>query len=68
MALLKKTDFFEAGKEKTASAGKYSGKTRKQIILEKINNKEPFSIGTTAGGPKLMGTSLEDKSISSLES
>ena len=63
MALLKKTDFFEAGKEKTASAGKYSGKTRKQIILEKIKNKEPFSIGTTAGGPKLMGTSLEDKSF-----
>jgi len=38
MALLKKTDFFEAGKEKTASAGKYSGKTRKQIVLEKIKN------------------------------
>ena len=63
MALLKKTDFFEAGKEKTASAGKYSGKTRKQIILEKIKNKEPFSIGNTAGGPKLLGTSLEDKSF-----
>ena len=63
MALLKKPDFFEAGKEKTASAGKYSGKTRKQIILEKIKNKEPFSIGATAGGPKVMGTSLDDKSF-----
>ena len=43
MALLKKSDFFEAGKEKTASAGKYSGKTRKQIILEKIKNKFRFT-------------------------
>ena len=63
MALLKKSDFFEAGKEKTASAGKYSGKTRKQIILEKIKNKEPFSLGESAGGPKVIGTALDDKSF-----
>ena len=60
MALLKKSDFFEAGKEKTASAGKYSGKTRKQIILEKIKNKEPFSLGESAGGSKIVGTALDD--------
>ena len=36
MATLQKKDFFESGKDKIASAGKYSGKSRKQIILEKI--------------------------------
>ena len=63
MATLQKKDFFESGKDKIASAGKYSGKSRKQIILEKIKNKEPFSIGNTAGGSKVIGTSLNDTSF-----
>ena len=63
MALLQKKDFFEAGKDKIASAGKYSGKSRKQIILEKIKNKEPFSVGNTPGGSKVIGTSLNDTSF-----
>tara|TARA_R110001592_G_scaffold350837_1_gene647329 strand:- start:68 stop:1468 length:1401 start_codon:yes stop_codon:yes gene_type:complete len=63
MATLQKKDFFESGKDKIASAGKYSGKSRKQIILEKIKNKEPFSIGNTTGGSKVIGTSLDDTSF-----
>ena len=63
MALLQKKDFFEAGKDKIASAGKYSGKSRKQIIIEKIKNKEPFSVGNTPGGSKVIGTSLNDTSF-----
>ena len=37
MAALGKADFFVGSEPKTASTGKYAGKTRTEIVLEKIN-------------------------------
>ena len=36
MAALGKADFFVGSEPKTSSTGKYAGKTRTQIVLEKI--------------------------------
>ena len=54
MAELKKADF-----NKTASSGNYSGKTRHQIILEKIKAQDQFTIGKSAAGKKIYGVSLD---------
>ena len=43
-------DFLEGGKPKTSSSGKYSGKTRAEIVLEKIKNKKPKIKGPVGGG------------------
>ena len=63
MAALGKADFFVGSEPKTASTGKYAGKTRTEIVLEKIKNKDPFIVGKTASGSKVYGTSLDTKSF-----
>ena len=46
MAALGKADFFVGSEPKTASTGKYAGKTRTEIVLEKIKNKNLLSLGS----------------------
>ena len=59
MAALGMKDFLEGGKPKTSSSGKYSGKTRAEIVLEKIKNKDPFILGKVSGGQKVYGISFD---------
>ena len=59
MAALSKNDFFEGSQPKTASSGKYAGKTRTEVVFEKIKNKDPFIIGKGSGGNKIFGISLD---------
>ena len=61
MAALQKKDFFEGSTDKTASTGKYAGKTRTQVVFEKIKDKDPFIIGKGSGGNKVFGISFDTK-------
>ena len=61
MAELGKKDFFEGTQSKTASTGKYAGKTRTEVVFEKIKNKDPFIIGKASGGTKVFGISFDTK-------
>ncbi len=54
MAELKTKDF---GVGKIANSGDYTGQTRDQIFLSKIKDGDPFIIGTTATGTKVIGIS-----------
>ena len=61
MALLKRGDFFEGGTtiEKSASAGDFSGMSRKRIVEEKIKAKKQFIVGNADGGKKIYGISVD---------
>ena len=61
MALLKRGDFFEGGTtiEKSASAGDFSGMSRKRIVEEKINAKKQFIVGNADSGKKIYGISVD---------
>ena len=61
MAALQKKDFFEGSTDKTASTGKYAGKTRTEVVFEKIKDKDPFVIGKISGGNKVFGISFDTK-------
>jgi len=61
MAELGKKDFFEGTQTKTASNGKYAGKTRTEVVFEKIKNKDPFIIGKTSSGNKVFGITFDTK-------
>ena len=61
MAALQKKDFFEGSTDKTASTGKYAGKTRTEVVFEKIKDKDPFVIGKNSGGNKVFGISFDTK-------
>lgn len=54
MAGLKLSDFKN---KKKASGGPYTGTDYNKIIENKINDQSPFTIGTTAGGSSVWGTS-----------
>jgi len=56
MAYLKSGDF-----NKIASKGPYSGKTRKEIIFNKINDKKEFIVGENKNGTKIIGVEYFSK-------
>ena len=62
MATLAVTSFIDSGSPAMSRAGDYTGKTRTDIVYEKIDKQLPFTIGPKEGGEKVYGVSFTSKS------
>jgi len=62
MAKLALTSFIDSGSPAMSRAGDYAGKTRIDIVYEKIDKQLPFTIGPKEGGEKVYGVSFTSKS------
>ena len=58
MAELQKKDFIDGGTLNKASVGPYAGKTRIDIVYEKIEKGLPFTLGGDSNGSKVFGKSF----------